>query len=521
MPNQFNGLESPPPWNFTRALGNVDLGNYNISNVGLINGVTPGSGGSGISNLSQWAQLPALSNIQMNNNSILACCNVQTSLVNGTVYEPISNWSFHPATNNVNLSNRNILNVGNIQASTINNIQLSGQSFQPSNWSAYVANQTVNLGNNNLTSGGSLSTNSLIATNLTIANINGLPYSQSQSPSNWSLFPCLNTIQMNSNSIANCSNIETNFINNLPIANVALWSQNVATQSVNIGSNSIVNATNIQCSTVNGVSIPQTFSASSWSQFPATGITNFAFNTLSNCGTILAQQLVTTSISVSNINGSPYTPGQTPSTWSEFVALTDVNFGGRNITNCATIFANELVLIGILGSNATLQSANIQQLSCSNLSVNGQNFIPPTLYNLTFSERTWFGDGTTIPIYQDLVNPGVPLLQLSYRFNPVEVEIQFSAYNDDVNNDIVIAWGVQIGADPPIRNTLTYAIRNAPNQDAEFYIRTGGSCSFLIPSQNGLLRPGKILCFSPRFPGTINIIVRPIPTGYTPMRIDY
>jgi hypothetical protein len=126
-------------WASFSAVSNVNMNSKAISNVTTINGVAPGSW---ITSTVGWSGNFATSDVNMSNYSIVNCCNVSLSNINGNLISTYANvnWASNVAVANVNMCNYSISNVSNI-----NGINPATWITSPSNWSSYPALANVNF----------------------------------------------------------------------------------------------------------------------------------------------------------------------------------------------------------------------------------------------------------------------------------------------------------------------------------------------------------------------------------------
>ena len=126
-------------WASFSAVSNVNMNSKAISNVTTINGVAPGSW---ITSTAGWSGNVATSDVNMCNFSIVNCCNVSLSNINGNLISTYANvnWASNVAVANVNMCNYSLLNVSNI-----NGINPATWITSPSNWSSYPALANVNF----------------------------------------------------------------------------------------------------------------------------------------------------------------------------------------------------------------------------------------------------------------------------------------------------------------------------------------------------------------------------------------
>lgn len=212
-----DGGATPSTWANFPAIADINANSRNITNVSniqlaTINGQPFVSGNTP----SNWATFPATADVNMSGRNLISVSNIQLATINGQTFvnggSP-SNWASFPALTSLNMSSNDISNVRNLNVSTINGLAPGGGGGgSPSNWAQFPATQLVNMNGQSVCNvnvlaanqtnvmtgsfnyldasqlvayGLSLQNNGMNANNfdisnvrnLTVSNINGLPYS--------------------------------------------------------------------------------------------------------------------------------------------------------------------------------------------------------------------------------------------------------------------------------------------------------------------------------------------------------
>lgn len=150
-------------WSLFNAISEVNMCNYNISNVA-------GLSVSALFPLSNSSTIFVSADLDVGNNSIydvniLSTNIITTSSINGVQYVPVSQWSLFSPTNTMNWCNNSITNMSNLNVITISNVGLAG--YNNINWASNSAIQNVNLGGNSISNG-----NIILASNITTIGTN-------------------------------------------------------------------------------------------------------------------------------------------------------------------------------------------------------------------------------------------------------------------------------------------------------------------------------------------------------------
>lgn len=231
-----------------------------------------------------------------------------------------------------------------------------GGASSASNWSLYPATQDVDMGgkgifNSSYISTTNVNTNALFTSNISTSSIfadtistNNL-YTTLLSTNNlyanstFSPFINVSTLDLDGNILTTAG--EELLYNGQPIAtvssistNVAAWSIYPATSTIIANSNDIASVKNIQLSTINGQPFTAQSSVSTWSQFPAISQVDFAQYNLNN---------------VSTINGLPYTGAAGgPAVWSQYPATQTVDMASNSLNNVAGVNLSSVGTVALL-----------------------------------------------------------------------------------------------------------------------------------------------------------------------------
>lgn len=302
MPNFTTGYGNPPPWATTAAIQDVNFSGFNISNVGTINGFTPGpSGGGGVSNVSAWSAFPAICTINAGNRNI---SNVSTLNFQGLnhIMAP-GDWAGGGSLDAITImdpitKNPKYLGIGGLYMGQTAAAFATAACIERWGPDGFVAKS--------LDTNGAASWNYILASNgsmvlCNVVSINGSAYPPTFSASNWASF--------------------------------------AATQNVNMASFSLVNLNSINGSTYSATS--------NWATFSATSNVNMNQRSIFCAGNVLASTIGTLNINVSSVNGAVYPPagGGSVNTWAAYPALSPVNMNSNDLGGATTINGNRIIAL--------------------------------------------------------------------------------------------------------------------------------------------------------------------------------
>ena len=292
----------------------------------LQQGSNGGSGGG-----SNWYQYPALSNVDVNFNTL---ANVGTLFVDN-IYssgDPINVYKSLLLFGGIDLQLRDIVNVSNIDLQTINGLPYSGSSGSPSNWFAYPALSNVYINFKNITDVDTLFLDTLDSSLGNPINVN-------------QQLVCYNGLDAQSHNIENVANISLTSINGTPYS-LPTYSNlpSVDTSNLRVNSISVKNTSNSNVVFNSSVTM-------------STGKNiNLNNNAILNGATVYTNYLNTNNIA--SVSGST------------------INFSGILDLNGGIIYnANILRLIGTGAAQATLQFFDTDYATIGELRADGANLV--------------------------------------------------------------------------------------------------------------------------------------------------
>jgi hypothetical protein len=286
--------------------------NHNISGIGTLT--------STISNLGTLGSNVNLGNKNLSNGGIITCTNLNTtSLASDGYYNTGGTQIFGFGVNNINLLNNNINGIGTLTTSTLNFSTLGSD---------------VNLGNRNLSNGGVITCTNLNTTSLAS---NGYYNTTGTQIFGFGL---------------NNINLLNNNISNIGILSATTSNLGTLGSDVNLGSRNLINGGIITCTNLNTTSLASDgYYTSGGIQFMDAGNSTVNFKK---------------SIFMENNNISGI--GILSATTTNLGTLgSDVNFGGKNLTNGGVITCTNLnvpnfattTIYDIVGNNYINFSGNV------------------------------------------------------------------------------------------------------------------------------------------------------------------
>jgi len=365
VPLYGTGGGTPANWSTEPAVSNVDIATFNIQNVGEIDAVdviagatttqalTVGSGSITLTNTSGNQILNAVGTDLLFNGEVL---------VKANDIQNITDWADYPAIANVDLNGKNIISAG-----TTNTIDLSGNG----------GNMILTVGTNAVQTeavkpGAIVDNTNLRGTpnQILSAGPDGaqLIWVAQPSASNWSTFNATQSVGMANNGLNNVSTVNlVSGVDNANSANLTAGAGNIL----------LVNG-----NPIGGASAWSTFPATETVAMANNSLNNVAgVNLVSGANNAI---LTAGAGNVLNVNGNPIAGGD-PSTWANFPAGNTVNLPNRDLNmttttpgvayNKATLNAN--VDIGAIGNaplrpdfNAYVGTCNIGSLASPTVNTN-------------------------------------------------------------------------------------------------------------------------------------------------------
>jgi hypothetical protein len=256
-------------------------------------------------------------------------------LTDAEVQADVGLWAFYPASQDVDLANFNLINgaTGSFQ-------DITGVN-------GTIENLNVSSGTITLSDTAGVQTLQAIGTDLFYDGQLLAKAGDIQNISDWSLYPAIANIDLNSNSIVDGSqtilsanptilsgtNIELNSSNITGVTGSALSVDQIKNVGGNFG-------TNGQVLSSNGTKLEWIDNDYDWSSFPATQTVDLANNSLNNVSGINLVSGANTAIltagagDVLNVNGVPVSPA---STWSSYPATETVNLANNSLNNVSGI----------------------------------------------------------------------------------------------------------------------------------------------------------------------------------------
>ena len=361
---------------------------------------------------------------------------------------------------------------------------------------------------------------SVSASNVFVSSINGFPYIPGGGGSNaslWSIYPAQSTINANGYDLSNAnyvygtnaqftsaftgqifttalttysetniSSIITNSISTATISTNSIKS-NLITGNAILGNSAIISSLNtstfvtasVLTQTINGVPVSG-YNNSNWSLLPAISSINMNGYNLLNLGVLYGNALnanyVNTSnvtcsnaiagstLTISTINGSPYTPATVPSNWSAYPALQNVNMGGFGFSSVCTTsywFNDPLITNNLdqlftesIGSDQLAVSALLQTVTGCRVNLNGYCTANDYSINPTFVQ------------YDNAVNPTIVNMSSAtnlsaYWFRPTgsdyDININFPLNGDCEYGTYTFINGLNTGGNNMWINIRIYA----------------------------------------------------------------